>query len=169
MINDNMEQQLDSAKFRDAMANLCAAVNIVTTNGKAGKAGLTVSAMCSVTDTPPTVLICINQQSDLHDVIAENGVVCINILNEQQVELAKHFACMLCSTMEERLAWDVWQEGLFGLPVLENAVANLQGKIVDQKAVGTHTVFFIELVSVSLSEQNALVYFDRQFKCVGKK
>jgi hypothetical protein len=42
--------------FRAAMAKLPAAVNVVTTNGPQGRAGITtVSAVCSVTDTPPTV------------------------------------------------------------------------------------------------------------------
>ena len=36
--------------FRAAMANLSAAVNIVTTDGISGRAGITVSAVCSVTD-----------------------------------------------------------------------------------------------------------------------
>lgn len=43
--------------FRDAMASLGAAVNIVATNGDAGCCGLTATAVCSVTDTPPTVMI----------------------------------------------------------------------------------------------------------------
>lgn len=44
----------DKASFRDAMAHVGAAVNIITTDGPAGRAGFTASAVCSVTDTPPT-------------------------------------------------------------------------------------------------------------------
>ncbi len=36
------------------MARLAAAVNIVTTDGPAGRAGFTATAVCSVTDEPPT-------------------------------------------------------------------------------------------------------------------
>ena len=46
----------DKASFRDAMAHVGAAVNIITTDGPAGRAGFTASAVCSVTDTPPTLL-----------------------------------------------------------------------------------------------------------------
>jgi len=42
--------------FRNGMAKLGTAVSIVTTDGPAGKAGFTASAICSVTDTPPTLL-----------------------------------------------------------------------------------------------------------------
>jgi len=48
-------------QFRDAMARLGAAVNIVTTDGTAGRAGFTASAVCSVTDDPPTLLVCLNR------------------------------------------------------------------------------------------------------------
>ncbi len=49
----------DKASFRDAMAHVGAAVNIITTDGPAGRAGFTASAVCSVTDTPPTLLVCL--------------------------------------------------------------------------------------------------------------
>src|SRR5690606_16913277 len=48
-------------EFRDAMARLGAAVNIVTTDGPAGLSGMTVSAVCSVTDDPPMLLVCLNR------------------------------------------------------------------------------------------------------------
>ncbi len=38
----------DKASFRDAMAHVGAAVNIITTDGPAGRAGFTASAVCSV-------------------------------------------------------------------------------------------------------------------------
>ncbi len=47
---------VDQQTFRDAMSCMGAAVNIITTDGPAGRAGFTASAVCSVTDTPPTLL-----------------------------------------------------------------------------------------------------------------
>ena len=49
--------------FRDAMARLGAAVNIITTGGPAGRGGFTASAVCSVTDDPPTLLVCMNRNA----------------------------------------------------------------------------------------------------------
>ena len=45
---------VEKQDFRNAMARLGAAVNIITTDGPAGRAGFTASAVCSVTDTPQT-------------------------------------------------------------------------------------------------------------------
>ncbi|AKO45328.1 4-hydroxyphenylacetate 3-monooxygenase, reductase component [[Haemophilus] ducreyi] len=155
-----------SLQFRDAMAHLSAAVSIVTTNGIAGKIGLTVSSVCSVTDTPPTLLFCINKNSGVHDIIQENGKVCINVLNHQQEEMAKHFASMLPSTMEERFGWDMWDQGIDGLPILRDAISALQGDIIDTHSVGTHTIFMVQLKHIEVKPSNSLVYFGRQFKVI---
>lgn len=152
--------------FRNAMAHLASAVSIVTTNGIKGKAGITVSSVCTVTDEPPTLLFCINRQSQLHDVIKLNKKVCINILNHQQQELAKHFACILDSSMEERFNWDIWTQGNNELPVLEQAVANLQGDIIEHYQHGTHSIFIVQLHTLDVQPNHALTYFARQFKTI---
>ena len=43
--------------FRGAMARLGAAVNLVTTDGPAGPAGFTATAVCSVSDSPATLIV----------------------------------------------------------------------------------------------------------------
>ena len=40
-----MEAQVSRLEFRDAMARVCAPVNIVTTDGPAGRGGFTATAM----------------------------------------------------------------------------------------------------------------------------
>lgn len=151
-------------QFRNAMAHLAAAVHVVTSNGTAGKVGITVSSVTSVSDSPPTLLFCVNKSSELHDVIAENRKVCVNILNHEQAELAKHFAGMTDSTMAERFAWDLWQDGDHGVPLLRNAVANLQGEIVETHPVGSHSIFIVQLSHIQTQPQSSLIYFSRQFK-----
>src|SRR6266850_752518 len=49
--------------FREAMSRLGAAVHVITTAGPGGKTGATATAVCSVSDTPPTLLVCINRRS----------------------------------------------------------------------------------------------------------
>ncbi len=88
--------QLDEQRlrFRDAMASLSAAVNVVTTAGEAGRCGITATAVCSVTDTPPSVMVCINANSAMNPVFQGNGKLCINVLNHEQEIMARHFAGM---------------------------------------------------------------------------
>ena len=59
--------------YRDAMARLAAAVNIITTDGPSGRAGFTATAVCSVTDEPPTLLVCLNRSASAHPIVTANG------------------------------------------------------------------------------------------------
>ncbi|SEE48813.1 MULTISPECIES: 4-hydroxyphenylacetate 3-monooxygenase, reductase component [Pseudomonas] len=158
---DLSQQQID---FRNAMAQLPAAVNIITTNGPGGCCGITASAVCSVTDSPPTVLVCVNRNSATHDVFRTNGLLCVNVLSGEQEELARHFAGMTNVSMEERFAWDLWDGGDTGVPVLRDALVQLEGRISECKEVGSHSVMFVELSKVGVrGEGDSLVYFNRVF------
>jgi len=82
---------IDKQVFRDAMACLGAAVNIITTDGPAGQAGFTASAVCSVTDSPPTLLVCLNRGASVWPVFNDNRTLCVNTLNAGQESLSNLF------------------------------------------------------------------------------
>ncbi|AIO34523.1 flavin reductase [Burkholderia pseudomultivorans] len=152
------------AQFRNAMASLGAPVNVITTDGPHGRCGITASAVCSVTDTPPTMLVCINQSSYVHDVLLSNGRACINVLGAHAQELARVFAGMAGCSMDERFARCGSRPGALQLPVLDDAIASLEGCIVDSKKVGSHSVLFVQVEHIGLREDgDGLVYFGRQF------
>ena len=152
-------------EFRNAMAKLAAAVNVITTNGEAGKCGITATAVCSITDSPPTLMVCINQNSEMNTVFQQNKQLCVNILTAEQEELAKHFAGFMGSSMEERFEWDIWHaaQSPYDPPMLKEAIANLKGSIVDIRNVGTHSLFLVELDHIHVQEGAGLVYFNRAF------
>lgn len=77
----------DKQTFRDAMACVGAAVNIITTDGPAGLAGFTASAVCSVTDSPPTLLVCLNRGASVWPTFSENRTLCVNTLSAGQEPL----------------------------------------------------------------------------------
>jgi flavin reductase (NADH) len=155
----------EQLEFRNAMAHLPAAVSIITTNGSAGRCGITASAVCSVTDSPPTILVCINRNSAMHDIFKENGHLCVNVLSDEQEQLAMHFSGATKVAMDERFAWDIWEEeGALHQPVLNDALVKLQGRIKECKEVGSHSVMFVELSDVRVSEEkDSLIYFNRLF------
>jgi flavin reductase (NADH) len=151
-------------QFRQAMAHLSAAVNVITTAGAHGRCGVTASAVCSVTDMPPTLLVCLNRSSAMHATFQGNRHVCVNVLPGEHELLARHFAGMTQVPMEERFGWPIWDEGTHGVPVLRDALASLQGEIVDLKEVGSHSVMFVKTTRISVrSDGDGLIYFDRNF------
>lgn len=151
-------------QFRQAMAHLGAAVNVITTAGSHGRCGITASAVCSVTDAPPTLLVCLNRSSAMHAIFNGNLNVCINVIPASLEGVARHFAGMTGLSMEERFKLPVWDDGIDGVPVLRGALASLQGKIVEAKEVGSHSVMFVETTEIRVrNDGDSLIYFDRYF------
>src|SRR5262245_49222933 len=83
---------VDQSIFRDAMSRLGAAVHVVTTAGQAGKAGFTATAVCSVSDQPPTLLVCLNRRSQNGPVLQQNRVLCVNTLGANEEDVANVLA-----------------------------------------------------------------------------
>jgi flavin reductase len=150
--------------YRDAMARLGAAVSVVTTDGPAGRCGFTASAVCSVTDEPPTLLVCMNRGGDLNAKFKANGVLCVNTLNAGQQALSDSFAGYGEPDMAARFAAADWSELTTGAPVLTHAVVSFDCRIAQVTEVGTHSVFFCEVVGLqSGALHEGLIYFGRAY------
>ncbi len=152
--------------FREAMARLGAAVHIITTGGPAGRTGLTATAVCSVSDMPATLLVCINRRAQSIGILTENRVLCVNTLHAGQESIANYFAK---STADKASAFDSpdWTTLSTGSPVLESAVVALDCRIVEWRAVATHIVIYAAVEGVHNGPPGpALVYHDRAYKHV---
>jgi len=164
------EQMIDNppvaiATFRDAMARLGAAVHVVTSEGSAGATGFTATAVCSVTDTPPTLLVCLNRNASAYAAVVENGVLCVNTLASSQQDLSKAFGGK--TPMDERFASGEWATLKTGAPVLHGAIANFDCRIIDTMQIGTHDVLICEAVAIlSETESPGLLYVDRGYHWV---
>ena len=156
------EAALERSDFRNAMSRLGAAVNIITTDGPAGRAGFTASAVCSVTDEPPTLLICLNRTASVYPAFRANGVLCVNVLGAGQRALSSVFGGK--TPMDERFAGSQWERGATGSPVLEGASVSFDCRVTSSTSVGTHDVLFCEVVAVAMGEAaHGLIYFDRRY------
>lgn len=152
--------------FRAAMARLAASVSIVATDGPGGRHGITASAVCSVSDEPATVLACINRASRINSLLKQNGVMSVNVLRRSHREMSLDFAGRP-GAAEDRFAEGEWGVLTTGSPVLINASIALDCRIVSMAEVGTHSVFFGQLVALRLSEgADPLLYYNRDFHTI---
>ena len=153
---------MHKADYRNAMSRLGAAVNIITTDGPAGRAGFTASAVCSVTDEPPTLLVCLNRSASVYPAFKANGVLCVNVLAAGHQALSALFGGK--TPMDERFAAGRWQHGETGSPVLDGAAVSFDCSVVRSTTVGTHDVLFCEAVAIHMGEAaHGLIYFDRRY------
>ena len=152
----------DKQTFRDAMSCMGAAVNIITTDGPAGQAGFTASAVCSVTDSPPTLLLCLNRGSSVWPAFSENGTLCVNTLSAGQEPLSNLFGGK--TPMADRFAAARWHTGETGCPRLEDALASFDCRISQVVSVGTHDILFCAIESITRHPApQGLVWFDRGY------
>lgn len=148
--------------FRNAMARLGAAVNIITTDGPAGRAGFTASAVCSVTDTPPTLLVCLNRSSSVYDAFRENRQLCVNTLAAGHEALSNLFGGK--TPMAERFIAAEWSTLVTGSPILSDALISFDCVVTQVMSVGTHDILVCEAQALVLSDsRHGLIYFDRGY------
>jgi flavin reductase len=155
---------VDREAYRDAMARLGAAVSVITSDGPAGRVAFTASAVCSVTDDPPTVLVCMNRGSDSYEAFKANAVLCVNTLAASQEALSPLFAGFTDHTMPQRFDQADWITLITGSPVLANAVVSFDCRIAQISEVGTHGVFFCEVDAIQAgTSHEGLIYFGRTY------
>jgi flavin reductase (DIM6/NTAB) family NADH-FMN oxidoreductase RutF len=153
-----------SSEFRDAMALLTTGVSIVATDGTHGMAGLTCSAICSVTDSPTTVLACVHARSSANALIKRNGVLAISCLGAGQRAVAELFAGFGKVPMPERFRRCDWHTLQTGAPCLAEAPMVLDCRLVSAQEIGTHSVLMAIVEAVHFgSKAEPLVYHGRSF------
>ncbi len=158
---------VESLAFREAMSRLGAAVHVVTTAGAAGKSGFTATAVCSVSDEPATLLVCLNRRANSAPVLAQNGVFCVNTLPASEAKLADLFAGKSGVHLHERFSQGEWTALKTGAPVLASAVVAFDCRTIEIKAVASHNVVFGAVEAVRLGPPGpALVYHERAYKPV---
>lgn len=155
-------ESIDSRAFRGMMRNVAGQVSIVATGEPGRRSGLTASAVCSLSDLPPMVLVCVNRASSAHDVLIENGVFTINALAEGQDAIARVFSGSEGVRGEQRFqtAGD-WKRGVTGAPILTSAVCRLECRLSDYRLTATHTVFFGTVIAGSASEDASPLLYHR--------
>lgn len=154
-----------SAAYRNGMARLAAAVTIVTTDGPAGRAGFAATAVTSVSDNPPTLLVCLNKGSSAYPAVSANGFVSVNVLAAEHEPVSRLFGGK--TPVDERFSAATWEPTASGTPRLVDALVSFECRISEVHDGKTHDVLFCEVLDVTTREDGqALAYFDRGYRTV---
>lgn len=162
-------EAVSAAEFVAAMRDAVTGVNIVTTDGAAGRFGVTVSAFSSVSAEPPMVLVCINRKSPVSDALATNGCFAVNVLSTSQQGLADTFAGHPDTGAPYDFGAARWNESATGAPVLSGAVAGFDCALDTTVRAGTHRIFIGRVVGVANTPAaEPLLYSNRRYGRVGR-
>jgi flavin reductase len=148
------------------MSRVAGAVHIIATNGPAGLAGATATAVTSVSDTPPSLLVCLNQASKTLKAIQQNGCFSINILDHTHQAIADIFAGQTGVEGASRFTSEHgWNSLTSGTPVLSSALASFTCRLSHVTPVGSHMVVIgtVDRVTIGGIGQ-PLLYHRRAYK-----
>lgn len=155
---------VDPALFREGMSHVVSAVHVITTGGPAGRAGFTATAMSSVSDAPPTLLVCMNVASSSASHLVENRLFAVNTLAASQQDVAEACSGRTGLSGEDRFSVGAWQNDADGLPMLNGAASIFRCRIVQSHQVATHLVVFGEVYAVDTTpDEHGLAYLKRRY------
>ena len=154
-------------RFVEGMSRVAAAVTVVTTDGDAGRFGVTVSSMTSVSaDTRrPSLLISVHHMSPACEAIRRNHRFCANVLSGNQSQVSDLFSGRLKHLNEDRFGAIAWRSGATGAPIIDGAVVSFDCELKTALLWGTHFIFVGEVEQIELSGQRSpLVYANRGYR-----
>jgi flavin reductase len=155
-------------QFLEAMSRAATFVAVVTTDGEAGRFGVTISSLTSVSadGDHPSLLACLHHQSPAAAAILGNRAFCANLLQEDQHEVSDLFAGrMTAGEHAGRFDRTAWTSGELGQPILEGATASFQCRVATSVLWETHHIIVGNVVSVGLSDHpGALLYGQRAYR-----
>jgi flavin reductase (DIM6/NTAB) family NADH-FMN oxidoreductase RutF len=150
-------------RFRDTMRRTVSGVAVLTTDGCAGRAGITVSTLCSLSMEPPSVIACVHRRNPALDVILKNGSFAANVLAGDQEHVAKTFAGLIPELREDRFASARWLTAVTGSPLLQGSLAAFDCHTASTHDFGTHRILIGEVVDIVSGDGHPLLFADRNF------
>jgi flavin reductase (DIM6/NTAB) family NADH-FMN oxidoreductase RutF len=163
-----MTQLVPTADFVQAMGQHVSSVCVITTKSGADRFGLTATAVSSVCASPPRLLVCVNKSGFTHEKIVAAGHFGVNVLTDTQDKIGKSFAGMLGKDFD-RFSVGIWREGNQGSPLLNDAAATFECRVVEALDQFSHTIFIGEVTETAAGiGQDALLYGARRFRNLRK-
>jgi flavin reductase (DIM6/NTAB) family NADH-FMN oxidoreductase RutF len=146
---------MDTTRFRRLLGAFATGVAVATARDAAGNpAGMTASAIASVSLEPPLLLVCVWEEADFHATIASAAHFGLNILAEDQEALSRRFAI----DHQDRFAGCAWHAHATGVPILDGTAGSIIcARDADYRA-GDHTIFLGRVLDGAVSGRSPLLH-----------
>jgi 3-hydroxy-9,10-secoandrosta-1,3,5(10)-triene-9,17-dione monooxygenase reductase component len=147
------------AHFRDAISRFATGVTVITTNRPDGPAGMTASAVSSLSLDPLMLLVCISNRLPTHDALLESRRFAVNVLGEDDEALARRFAT---PSPDKFSGLDI--DNAAGVPVLSTAIAHFVCDVHERLPGGDHSIFIGRVRHCDfVPHRRPLLYFGSSF------
>jgi len=152
-------EDVEKSTFRNAISLFATGVTVITTCTESGPAGMTASAVTSLSLDPVQLLVCVSTRLPTHAAIEASGRFAVNVLGEGAGALAIRFA----TPTEDKFA-DLEHTQRGGVPVLEESIAYFVCDVHERLVGGDHSIFIGSVRQLGLRPgARPLLYFGGRF------
>tara|TARA_B100000686_G_scaffold351137_1_gene449033 strand:+ start:1463 stop:1951 length:489 start_codon:yes stop_codon:yes gene_type:complete len=155
--------------YRAVLGRFASGVTAVATVHEGEFHGTTVSAFSAVSLDPPLVMICINNDSDINNLISRSGKFSVNILSEKQVEISRTLAQKnLNPDQSSKLQGIKYSLGENGCPIFDDILAFLECDVHKVIIAGDHIIYIGEVGRGGLSDKidKPLIHFEGKYSSI---
>lgn len=146
--------------MRRSMGRFTTGVAVVSADdGTGNPCGMTISSLTSVSLEPPILLVSLTHGSRTTDAIATSGIFAVSILGSRQEALARRFATRGGARFED-MPTDLSQSRL---PLIQDALAQLECRVHAAHDIGDHRVFYGEVTDMRWRDGTGLAFYSGRF------
>ncbi|MFF9203831.1 flavin reductase family protein [Streptomyces sp. NPDC014986] len=147
------------AEFREAMTRFATCVTVITAQAGSRPVGCTATAVFSLTDRPPTLVVSLASDSGTLRAVRAAGTFAVNVLSWQQRALVDRFARLPGEARFQQVPHDT----VHGAPLLEGTVAGVVCRVADCVTLDDHVLVSGRVVHARTHEDvTPLVHFARR-------
>lgn len=147
---------IDSETFRRVRGRIASGIAIITARDGHQDVGMTVSTLCSVSLSPPLILVCVDRQASMHDLLVQHPKLGVSIVATEHEAHSRRFADR---NAIQRFDGVPFTRGKSMVMLLDDAMAHLECQLVRHHEAGDHTIFIAEVERGALGEGRPLLYF----------
>lgn len=160
-----MTQNIDPEQLKQAMRTWVTGVAIITGHHNGQIYGLTANSFNAIALAPPTILAALQNHSRTKKIVQDGGDFGVSILESTQISIAQRFAVQIDMDKPPFEGIDTFTM-ITGAPLISNALAYLDCKVVKFFDVGNTTVFLGEVLEAKTDGDNRepLLYLNRKWR-----
>lgn len=144
-------------EFRRTLGHFASGVTVITAcDGDGRPTGLTASAFTSVSLEPPLILVCVDHKAQSYPALIASKMFAVNILCLDQEAVSRRFATTKIDNKFDGVPFTL---SPLGVPLIDNALAQLECTTVNVHLEGDHTIFVGRVERAHSGAGVPLVYY----------
>ncbi len=167
MQTESRKENLTATDFRKAMGCFATGVTIITIDQDGEVHGMTANAFTAVSLDPVLVLVCVDHKARTHAHLHARKRFGVNVLSSNQQAISEYYARSSETHQHPESAGARFERTAHGTPVLQEALAYLECRLVSAQPAGDHTIFIAEVEHVEVRDGEPLLFFRSRYRDIG--